>query len=268
MAPTIASLLKTHPVSLYDNLAKISNALGIDVVETQKPKKAKMQSDIEECVKTFPDYEKNVRDMANEFMALHKEQKTTPEINATPTSSHESQSQELFEESQVMDTEDSQSQNTAFPPKRKFTEDGNSTENQTKIRLCEYSPVLLHEFEKMTNVIESLAGKIDKLENQILTLTKIVEKTDEKMTQSFKDEVTHGLEKLEMDFQIGMTKMTSLIPKQPPQQPQPSSVSQQLAPIARHQQPLSSHQQPQSSQQQQHLQHQQQQQQQQPQPQQ
>ena len=158
---TISSILKTHPVSLYDNLAKISNALGIEIVDTQKPTKAKMQSDIEECVKTYPDYEQTVRDLANEYIVQDKELKSSTDNNP--------QSQaDLFEESLIMETEESSSQSMPALPKRKFTEDMNDADNEPKIRLVLNSE-LNSEFKKLTNVLETLVDRVGKLENQIAT---------------------------------------------------------------------------------------------------
>ena len=67
----ILSLLNKHPVSLCDNLLKICNALSINV-SSQKLTIVKMQVEIEECIKTYPNYEATVRNMARDMLAKHK----------------------------------------------------------------------------------------------------------------------------------------------------------------------------------------------------
>ena len=165
MAPTIASLLKTHPISLLDNLVEIANALAIPL--EKKPKKAKLQSDIEECLITYPAYEQTVRNMANEYVTQHKQslaQTQNPELQEEQSNvsiSQETQSQDLFVVSQIMETD--QLQEDSPLPKRKLTEDDESTNNVPKIRLL-HSDIAV---TKLTNLIDVLAKKIESLEQKI-----------------------------------------------------------------------------------------------------
>ena len=114
MAQAILSLLNRHPVGLYDNLLEICKALAIDV-SSIRPTRAKMQAEIDECIKTFPTFEATVRNMANGMIAQYKQQKTNagndsqdPIIISSTQSqdalsngsqSQEIQSQDLFEDS-------------------------------------------------------------------------------------------------------------------------------------------------------------------------
>lgn len=70
MAPTISSLLNRHPVSLKPNLAKLANALKMPVDDTKTIRS--LQSEIQECVTTYPEYEQKIRDMAKEISSEYK----------------------------------------------------------------------------------------------------------------------------------------------------------------------------------------------------
>ena len=67
MSRSINSLLKSHPISLKENLVRISRALGMEI-DMEKARKAQMQNDIEECLKTYPEYEQAVRDVMDEIL--------------------------------------------------------------------------------------------------------------------------------------------------------------------------------------------------------
>ena len=94
MTPTISSLLKGHPVNLKENLIKICDALGIQV-NSADVKKQKMQTDIEELVKTYEVYEQTVKDMACEMKKEYISRKTEKSTNQPST-----QTQLLFDDTQ------------------------------------------------------------------------------------------------------------------------------------------------------------------------
>ena len=82
MAPTILSLLKTHPVSLKENLMTICDTLGINT--SNKPTKAQMQSEIDTFLSSEPDLEPKVREIAVELISEFKERKNS-ETTTTAT---------------------------------------------------------------------------------------------------------------------------------------------------------------------------------------
>ena len=59
MAPTMLSLLKTHPVSLKENLQAIASTLGIDT--TKNNTRAQLQSKIDQFLINEPDFEPKIR---------------------------------------------------------------------------------------------------------------------------------------------------------------------------------------------------------------
>ena len=107
MAPAISSLLRTHPVSLKDNLIKISSILGIDA---NNLKKTTLLSEIEECLKTYTNFEETVRNMADTMIAEHLQKKSTE------SQSNLGHSQSLFDDTQndvsTMDTDQPSSEAT------------------------------------------------------------------------------------------------------------------------------------------------------------
>ena len=78
MAPFISSLLHKHPVSLKENLIKICISLGMKVDNTFRI--AQTQKNIEECLKTYPQYEPSVRDIANGQIAEYRKIPATDPI--------------------------------------------------------------------------------------------------------------------------------------------------------------------------------------------
>ena len=77
MAPTILSLLKTHPISLKENLLAIANA--IDLPPTAKGTKAQLQAEIDDLVHKRPELEKKIRDMVQ---TISEKQKGTNDNDA------------------------------------------------------------------------------------------------------------------------------------------------------------------------------------------
>ena len=65
MAPTIITLLKTHPVSLTENLKKICHEIGL---KPTKVIKTKMQCEIDDLVSNQPELEVKIREMAEEMI--------------------------------------------------------------------------------------------------------------------------------------------------------------------------------------------------------
>ena len=59
------NLLKTHPVSLVENLRQICDVLGLDM--SQKKIKVMMQTEIDNFLIKEPDLEPNVREIVNQI---------------------------------------------------------------------------------------------------------------------------------------------------------------------------------------------------------
>ena len=70
MAPTILSILKTHPISLKENLLTIANA--IDLPLTSKGTKAQLQAEIDDLANKKPELERKIRDVAQTISEKHR----------------------------------------------------------------------------------------------------------------------------------------------------------------------------------------------------
>ena len=79
MAPTIITLLKTHPVSLTENLKKICHEIGL---KPTKLTKTKMQCEIDDLVSKQPNLEEKVREIAEEM--THNAKKNRENHNSEP----------------------------------------------------------------------------------------------------------------------------------------------------------------------------------------
>ena len=69
-ANAIMALLKTHPISLKDNLQSICSDLNIKI--DPKETRTELQVKIDDHTKTHPSADEKVRDLAKKIRAIHK----------------------------------------------------------------------------------------------------------------------------------------------------------------------------------------------------
>ena len=144
MAPTIISLLKTHPVSLKEHLTTICDTLGIDT--SKKPTKAQMQCDIETFLRDEPDLEPKVREIAMELISefkLRKASETTDtamEVDSSlncpppPTNLSISPVHSVNIPTQVPQQQQQQQDKPKELKRKLFTEDEGETEGETDVK--------------------------------------------------------------------------------------------------------------------------------------
>ena len=70
-ASAILSIVKTHPISLKENLLSICAVLNIET--DQKETKVSLQTKIDDASKLNEDNDKKIREKVNEIKTMHKE---------------------------------------------------------------------------------------------------------------------------------------------------------------------------------------------------
>ena len=231
MAPTIHSLLKRRPVNLKENLTKLANILNI---KSDEKTVTALQNEIAENVITYPAYEQQIRDTANDILSDYKKQQAN--TNSQSQSQTPSQSQDLFEDSCVMETDETEP--SADPIlKRKNDE---VCENESKIRFLDNQDTLKEEIldavqqsfrQQKVDLQIMLDNHLEKIDDAFKTMDNDHKKA---LTQVFMDVVTKENKKMQQDVRHGMEYLITqapLILKQPnnksidelsknPQQPQ------------------------------------------------
>ena len=104
-ASSVSSMIKTHPISLKENLAFICDKLWIEL--DPKDTRLIMQSKIEDFSKLGEENDEKVRNLIKKLKKTNKERTISEAVMATPKLiDSQSQSQFLFESNSHTDIED------------------------------------------------------------------------------------------------------------------------------------------------------------------